>query len=287
MTDGGSLTRLLEEIKPDEIYNFAGMSHVHVSFDMPEVTANINALGPMRLLNSIKDLKGQKDIRFYQSSSSEMFGRSGTPQNEQTRFEPCSPYGEAKLSAYWRTRNSRENDGLHASNGILFNHESAIRGEEFVTRKITKKIYEIEAGIKDKISLGNLNSKRDWGHAKDYMRGAWMMLQQDMPDDYVLATGKSHSVREFVEFAFSYLDIQLIWEGERLNEKGINKVTGHVLVDVDPALFRPKEIDDLIGDASKAKRVLGWEPEISFEELVQDMMQADRIVKPQEKSYAA
>lgn len=287
MTDEGSLTRLLEEIRPDEVYNFAGMSHVHVSFDMPVLTAKVNALGPTHLLNSIKNLKGQKDIRFYQASSSEMFGTSIPPYNEESRFEPCSPYGISKVYAFHTTKMYRDTFGLHASNGILFNHESAIRGEEFVTRKITKTICEIEAGLKGKISLGNLNSKRDWGHAKDYMHGAWLMLQQDMPDDYVLATGESYSVRQFVEAAFKFIGIDLIWQGEGLDEKGVNKVTGHVLVDVDSALFRPKEIDDLVGDATKAQKILGWKPEITFEELVQDMMSADRLIKPQEKSYAA
>lgn len=285
MADGGNLIRLVESIKPDEIYNMAAMTHVHVSFDVPEATANINALGALRLLEAIRNLDAQKQIKFYQASSSEMFGRSPAPQNEQTKFEPCSPYGTAKLYAYWMTRNYRETYGLFAANGILFNHESALRGEEFVTRKITKAVCEIEAGLKDKITLGNLDSKRDWGHAADYMQGAWQILQAPHADDYVLATGESHSVREFVELSFSAIGRMIQWEGKGLNEVGRDKKTGQVIVDIDAALFRPKEIHNLAGDASKAKKELGWRPKISFQKLVQEMIEADRLV--QRKSHAA
>jgi len=287
MTDGGNLTRLIETIKPDEIYNLAAQSHVHVSFDVPESTANINALGPLRLLEAIRAIGAQKQIKFYQASSSEMFGRSPAPQNEQTIFSPCSPYGTAKLFSYWSVKNYREAYGLFASNGILFNHESALRGEEFVTRKITKAVCEIEAGLKEKITLGNLDSQRDWGHAHDYMEGIWKILQHNQADDFVLATGQNYSVRDFVEKAFQITGQNITWEGEGLNEVGKDKITGKVLVDVDPILFRPKEIHSLCGDATKAKEILGWEPRISFEELVEDMMSVDRLINAQSKPYAA
>ena len=278
MTDGGNLVRILETVKPDEIYNLAALSHVHVSFDVPETTANVNALGPLRLLEAMRNMGVRNDMRFYQASSSEMFGRSPAPQNEQTKFEPCSPYGAAKLYAYWMVRNYRDAYGLYASNGILFNHESAMRGEEFVTRKITKSVCEIEAGLRDKMMLGNLDSMRDWGHAQDYMEGAWQVLQQKKPDDFVLATGQAHSVRDFVERSFSCIGINIIWDGEGLDEKGIDKITEDVLVEIDPALFRPKEVHHLLGDASKAKKQFGWAPKISFEKLVGDMIRADRII---------
>lgn len=287
MTDGGNLVRLLETVQPDEIYNMAAMSHVHVSFDVPETTANINALGPLRLLEVMRTINTQKDMRFYQASSSEMFGRSPSPQNEETAFEPCSPYGTAKLYAYWTVRNYREAYGLYAVNGILFNHESALRGEEFVTRKITKAVCEIEAGLRDKIALGNLESQRDWGHAQDYMEGAWQILQQDEPDDFVLATGQSYSVRQFVEKAFAFTGQAIVWEGEGIDEVGKDKITGKTLVEIDPALFRPKEIHTLLGDASKAKEKLNWQPKISFDELVEDIMKADRLISPTSKPYAA
>ena len=287
MTDSGNLTRLLETVKPDEIYNMAAMSHVHVSFDVPEATANINALGPLRLLEAMRTTQSQKEMRFYQASSSEMFDSSTAPQNEETVFKPCSPYGTAKLYAYWMVRNYREAYGLYAANGILFNHESSLRGEEFVTRKITKTICEIEAGLRDKIMLGNLDSQRDWGHAKDYMEGVWSILQQDKPDDFVLATGEAHSVREFVERAFAFIGQKIIWEGEGLNEKGRDQITGQVLVEIDPNLFRPKEIHSLLGDASKAQKALGWKPKISFDQLIEDMMQNDSLVGGRSKPYAA
>lgn len=287
ITDAGSLTRLLEATKPDEVYNLAAQSHVHVSFDVPESTANVNALGPLRLLESIRALGAQKNIKFYQASSSEMFGRSLAPQNEETIFQPCSPYGTAKLFSYWTVRNYREAYGLFAANGILFNHESALRGEEFVTRKITKAVCEIEAGMRDKIMLGNLDSQRDWGHAHDYMEGVWQILQQEKADDYVLATGQSYRVRDFVEKAFLVTGQNIIWEGEGLNEVGKDKITGKILVEIDPLLFRPKEVHTLRGDATKAKEKLGWEPKISFDDLVSDMMKVDRLVKQQTEPYAA
>lgn len=287
MTDGGNIMRLLETVKPNEIYNLAAMSHVHVSFDMPEVTANINALGSLRILEAMRMMGSQNDMRFYQASSSEMFGRSIAPQNEKTSFEPCSPYGTAKLFAYWSVRNYRDAYGLYAANGILFNHESALRGEEFVTRKITKTVCEIEAGLKDKLMLGNLDSQRDWGHAKDYMDGVWSILQQDIADDFVLATGQTHSVREFVELAFSYIGKTIVWDGDGLNEVGRDKITGQILIEIDSNLFRPKEIHTLCGDATKAREILGWNPKISFENLVEDMMNSDRLVDMKPKKYAA
>ena len=285
LSDGGNLSRLIDTIGPDEIYNLAGMSHVHVSFGMPELTADINAIGPLRILEVLRNLDVGSDIRLYQASSSEMFGRSSAPQSEKTPFEPCSPYGTAKLHAYWNVRNYREAYGLHASNGILFNHESSLRGEEFVTRKITKAIGEIEAGKSEYIELGNLDSQRDWGHAQDYMEGAWLMLQQDQPDDYVLATGTAYSVRDFVERAFNVIDIQIEWRGDDLDEVGINSKTGATLIKIDPALFRPTEINQLVGDASKARKELGWSPKISFDDLVGEMVQADRIVKNAYQAY--
>ncbi len=289
MTDTSSLLRLVETYQPDEIYNLAAMSHVHVSFDMPELTANVNALGTLRLLEVLRIMGPQSGMRMYQASSSEMFGHAPAPQNENTSFEPCSPYGTSKLFGYWSVRNYREAYGLHASNGILFNHESPLRGEEFVTRKIIKAVCEIEAGQRDKILLGNLHAKRDWGHARDYMRGAWMMLQQDIPDDYVLATGQARSVKEFVEAAFSYIGRRIDWRGQGVDEKGYDSKTGACLVEVDPALFRPTEVRHLLGDASRAKEILGWEPEISFEQLVEEMMEADRVLPYGQttKRYAA
>jgi len=286
MADGGNLTRLIDKIRPDEIYNLAAMSHVHVSFAIPEHTANVNALGPLRLLESIRALNAEKDIRFYQASSSEMFGRSPPPQDETTPFAPCSPYGAAKLFAYWSVRNYREGYGLHASNGILFNHESALRGMHFVTRKITKGVGEIAAGVSDCLYLGNLDAARDWGHAKDYMAGAWHMLQQDSPGDYVLATGIARTVRDFASAAFACAGMTLVWTGEGMEEKGIDRRTGQVCVKVDPALFRPQDIPSLIGDAAKARDVLGWTPQTSFEDMVAEMVDADRMGPVLEKAKA-
>ncbi len=274
MSDGASLIRLLEKTKPDEIYNLAAMSHVQVSFSMPEHTANVNAIGPVRILESMRTLD-MKDVRFYQASSSEMFGNAPAPQSESTAFAPCSPYGTAKLYAYWMVRMYRDAYGLHASNGILFNHESPLRGEQFVTRKITKAIGEFVIGRKEPLKLGNLEARRDWGHAKDYMLGAWMMLQQSKPDDYVLATGETHSVREFVERAFEYAGRPIVWHGAGERETGHDKFSGQMLVTIDAELFRPKEIHCLIGDSSKARDALHWAPKYSFDDLIAEMVEAD------------
>ena len=287
MTDGGNLTRLLETIKPDEIYNMAAMSHVHASFDVPEATANVNALGPLRLLDAMRNVDSINDMRFYQASSSEMFGSSPAPQNEQTPFEPCSPYGVAKLYAYWMVRTYRDAYGLFASNGILFNHESPTRGEEFVTQKIAKAVREIKLGQREKLFLGNLDSQRDWGHAKDYMEGIWKILQHDKADDFVLATGQSHTVREFVTLAFAVADITIEWQGEGMAETGRDKATGKVLVEIDETLFRPKEVNHLLGDASKAKEELGWSASTTFQNLVQDMVNVDGFMSQTRKPHAA
>lgn len=276
LTDGGNLQRLLSAIKPDELYNLAAMSHVKVSFEVPEASADINALGVLRLLEAIRNTDLIEKTRFYQASSSEMFGSSPPPQNEKTSFQPCSPYAAAKLYAYWIVRNYREAYGLHASNGILFNHEGPVRGEEFVTRKITKAVAAYEAGLQDRLYLGNLDAKRDWGHARDYIEGMWMMLQQDMPDDYVLATGKTHSVRDFVTAAFALIGVQIEWRGKGLEEQGVNRATGQVVIEIDPQFFRPCEVHCLIGDYSKAEKTLGWHPKISFRELVAEMVNLDR-----------
>lgn len=274
MTDGASLCRVLERVRPDEIYNLAAMSHVQVSFSMPEHTGNVNALGTVRLLEAMRML-GLEKSRFYQASSSEMFGNAPAPQNEQTPLQPCSPYGAAKLYAYWMVRTYRDAHGFHASNGILFNHESAQRGEQFVTRKITRAIGEFSAGRKEPLLLGNLDARRDWGHAHDFMTGAWMMLQQDAPDDYVLATGQTRSVREFVECAFAVAGRQIVWTGEGSHETGHDKFSGQKLVSVDATLFRPQEIHCLVGDATKARAVLGWQPLHSFDDMVREMVEAD------------
>lgn len=287
LMDTGSLLRVLEKTQPDEIYNLAALSHVHVSFDQPEAVGNINALGPVRLLEAIRALGMMDHVRFYQAGSSEMFGRSPPPQRETTPFQPCSPYAAAKLYAHWMVRNCREAYGLFACNGILFNHESTLRGEEFVTRKITRAIGEIMAGQRDQLLLGNLEARRDWGHAHDYMRGAWMMLQQGEADDYVLATGQARTVREFTERAFDCVGIYLAWEGQGNGERGIDRASGKVLVAIDPVLFRPQEVHVLLGDAAKARHTLGWQPEISFDALVAEMVEADRIVSPQKFLFRA
>jgi GDPmannose 4,6-dehydratase len=284
MTDSASLNRALEKEKPDEIYNLAAMSHVQVSFSMPEYTVNVNAMGTIRLLEAMRTL-GMNDVRFYQASSSEMFGNAPAPQNEDTPFAPCSPYGVSKLCAYWTTRTYRDAYGFHASNGILFNHESAARGEQFVTRKITRAVGEFSMGRKDPLMLGNLEARRDWGHAHDYMRGAWMMLQQDEPGDYVLATGETHSVREFVERAFAESGRQIVWNSQATDEVGIDKFTGQVLVKIDPSLFRPQEIHCLVGDPQKAQKKLGWLPAYSFEDLVAEMVEADSPATVRKKIY--
>ena len=275
MTDMASLSRIIEKTAPDEIYNLAAMSHVQVSFSMPEHTANVNALGPVRLLEAMRATGIGATTRFYQASSSEMFGNAPVPQSEKTPFSPCSPYGASKLYAYWMVRTYRDAYGFHASNGILFNHESALRGEQFVTRKITRAIGDFAMGRTDPLLLGNLDARRDWGHAYDYMMGAWMMLQQEEADDYVLATGQTYSVRDFVERAFFHAGRQIVWSGEGEGETGRDKTTGRVLIAIDPSLFRPQEIHCLIGDSAKARRMLGWEPRYSFNDLVTEMVEAD------------
>lgn len=278
LTDATNLIRIIQEVQPDEIYNLAAQSHVMVSFETPEYTANSDALGTLRLLESIRILNMEQKTRFYQASTSEMFGKVvETPQKETTPFYPRSPYGAAKVYAYWITVNYREAYNMFACNGILFNHESPIRGETFVTRKITRAVARIKLGIQEVLYLGNLESRRDWGHAKDYVRAMWLMLQQDNPDDFVIATGYAHSVREFVEKAFNHIGVGLIWEGSGVDEVGKNVETGKILVRIDPKYFRPTEVDFLQGDPSKAKNILGWEPAISFEQMVETMVKEDIV----------
>jgi GDPmannose 4,6-dehydratase len=276
LTDATNLIRIVQETQPDEIYNLAAQSHVQVSFETAEYTANADALGTLRLLEAIRLLKLADKCRFYQASTSELYGKvQTTPQNETTPFKPRSPYAAAKLYAYWMTVNYREAYGLHASNGILFNHESPIRGETFVTRKITRAVAAIHLGLQDRLFLGNLNAKRDWGHAREYVRGMWMILQQPQPDDYVLATGKTHSVRNFVEKAFRQVDVDIAWRGEGIDEQGINAADGRVLVEVDRRYFRPTEVDLLIGDPRKAWEKLGWRHETDLDGLVAEMVRED------------
>jgi GDPmannose 4,6-dehydratase len=276
LTDATSLIRLVQTTQPDEIYNLAAQSHVQVSFETPEYTANADALGTLRLLEAIRILGMEDKVRFYQASTSELYGNAEEiPQNENTPFHPRSPYGAAKLYAYWITVNYREAYGLHASNGILFNHEGPTRGETFVTRKITQGVAAIESGADGQLYLGNLDAKRDWGHAGDYVEGMWLMLQQAEPDDYVLATGESHSVREFVELAFSHVGRKIEWRGEGVEEKGIDADTGQLLINIDRRYYRPTEIFHLRGDASKARKKLGWRPRRTFLELVREMVEAD------------
>ncbi|MBI2713844.1 MAG: GDP-mannose 4,6-dehydratase [Rhizobiales bacterium] len=275
MTDATNLIRLIQESQPTEIYNLAAQSHVQVSFETPEYTANADALGTLRLLEAIRILRMEKRVRFYQASTSELYGNTKAPQNESTPFAPRSPYGAAKLYAYWIAVNYREAYGIHASNGILFNHESPMRGETFVTRKISRAVAAIEVGQQQQLFIGNLNARRDWGHARDYVEGMWMMLQQDKPDDYVLATGESHSVREFVERAFAVVDRRIGWRGEGAGEVGIDQASGKELVKVDARYIRPTEVDVLLGDASKAHARLGWRHRVSFDDLVAEMVAAD------------
>ncbi len=276
MTDSSNLTRIVQEVQPDEVYNLAAQSHVKVSFETPEYTANSDAMGTLRLLEAIRILGLEKKTRFYQASTSELYGKvQEIPQTEKTPFYPRSPYAVAKLYAFWIVKNYREAYGMYACNGILFNHESPIRGETFVTRKITRAAARIKLGLQDTLYLGNLNAKRDWGHAKDYIKGMYLMLQQDKADDYVLATGKTIEVREFVSMAFKELGIDIEWKGSGVEEEGINKADGKTIVKVDPKYFRPTEVDLLVGDASKAKNELGWEPKYSVDELVKDMVNAD------------
>lgn len=283
MTDQSSIIYALSQVEPDEIYNLAAQSHVKVSFEEPEYTANSDALGTLRLLEAIRILGLEKKTRFYQASTSELFGGIGeVPQSEKTPFYPRSPYAVAKLYAYWITINYREAYGIFACNGILFNHESPRRGENFVTRKITLGVSRIYYGLQDCLVLGNLDAKRDWGYAPDYVKAMWLMLQQDEPDDYVIATGETHSVREFVEKAFEYVGINIIWKGKGVNEVGVDKRTGKILVRVDPKYFRPTEVHVLQGDYSKAKEKLGWEPTVRFEQLVEIMMKHDLVLVKKE-----
>jgi GDPmannose 4,6-dehydratase len=276
LTDATNLIRVLQQVQPDEIYNLAAQSHVQVSFETPEYTANADALGALRLLEGIRILGLERKTRFYQASTSEMFGQAReVPQRETTPFHPRSPYGAAKVYGYWITVNYREAYGIHASNGILFNHESPIRGETFVTRKITRAVARIYLGTQKTLYLGNLDSKRDWGHAQDYARAMWLMLQQDTPDDYVIATGETHTVREFVERAFRELYYQIEWSGTGADEIGRDARTGQILVRVDPRYFRPAEVDILLGDPGKARATLGWEPRVRFPQLVKTMVEAD------------
>jgi GDPmannose 4,6-dehydratase len=275
LTDSTNIIRLIQKIQPDEIYNLGAQSHVKVSFETAEYTANSDAVGALRILEAIKLSGMEKKTKFYQASTSEMFGATPPPQNESTPFYPRSPYGVAKLYAHWITKNYREAYNIFAVSGILFNHESPRRGETFVTRKITRAVSRIKLGLQNKIYLGNLNAKRDWGHAKDFVRAMYLMLQQEKPRDFVIATGEQYSVRKFCEKAFRELEIEIEWQGKSENEKGIDKNTGKTLVEVHPEYFRPTEVDSLLGDAKKAKEILNWEPEISFEELVKEMIETD------------
>lgn len=276
LTDSTNLIRIIQQVQPDEIYNLGAQSHVQVSFETPEYTANSDALGTLRILEAIRILGLEKKTRFYQASTSEMFGKvQEVPQRETTPFYPRSPYGAAKVYAYWITVNYREAYGMYACNGILFNHESPIRGETFVTRKITRGLARIKEGLQDTVYLGNLDSLRDWGHARDYVKAQWLMLQQDNPEDFVIATGEQHSVREFVELAAAELGMKLEWRGSGVNEQGIDTVAGRVVVRVDSRYFRPAEVDSLLGDATKARQKLGWKAETGFADLVKEMVAAD------------
>lgn len=276
MTDSTNLIRIVQEVQPDEIYNLAAMSHVQVSFETPEYTANADATGALRLLEAIRILGLEKKTKFYQASTSELYGKVvETPQSETTPFYPRSPYAVAKLYAFWIVKNYREAYNMYACNGILFNHESPLRGETFVTRKITRGVAKIKLGLQNKLYLGNLDAKRDWGHAKDYVEGMWLMLQQDKADDYVLATGTTTSVRDFVTMSFKELEIEIEWTGEGVNEKGFDKETGNVLVEVDERYFRPTEVDLLLGDPTKAQKELGWKHKYDLASLCKDMVQAD------------
>jgi GDPmannose 4,6-dehydratase len=277
LTDSTNLIRIVQDVQPDEIYNLGAQSHVQVSFESPEYTANSDAIGVLRLLEAIRILGLTDKTKFYQASTSELFGKvQEVPQTEKTPFYPRSPYGIAKLYAYWITVNYREAYDMYAVNGILFNHESPVRGETFVTRKITRAAVRIAAGLQEKTYLGNLEAKRDWGHAKDYIEGMYLMLQQEKPEDFVLATGETHSVREFSELAFGHAGINLEWIGEGLDETGIDAQTGKTVIEIDPRYFRPTEVDLLIGDATKAYQKLGWSPKYSFNELVEEMINEDK-----------
>jgi len=274
LSDGSNINRILEKVRPDEIYHLGAQSHVRVSFDIPEYTGDVSGLGTLRILDAIRET-GIK-TKFYQASSSEMFGKAlEIPLKETTPFYPRSPYGVAKVYAYWITKNYREAYGLFACNGILFNHESPRRGETFVTRKITRGLARIKLGKEKRLYLGNLDAKRDWGYAKDFVEGMWLILQQDKPDDYLLATNETHTVREFAEKTAQHLGFDLVWKGKGINEKGLDKKTGKIIIEIDPKYFRPAEVDILLGDYSKAKKQLGWEPKLRFNELVKIMAKAD------------
>jgi|TARA_B110000263_G_C15273770_1_gene494830 GDPmannose 4,6-dehydratase len=275
LTDSSNILRIVQSTKPDEIYNLGAQSHVHTSFEIPEYSANADALGTLRILEAIRILKLQKKTKFYQASTSEIFGNTGIPQNENTPFRPRSPYAVSKLFAYWTTVNYREAYGIFAVNGILFNHEGPRRGETFVSRKITRAVSEIAKNRREFFTLGNLNAKRDWGSAKDYVESMWLMLRAKKPSDYVIATGKSFSVKQFVEEAFKYINIKISWKGKGLKEVGYNKQNGKVLIKVDPVYFRPTEINELRGDSSKARKELKWKPKTNFKELVKEMMISD------------
>jgi GDPmannose 4,6-dehydratase len=276
MTDATNLIRIIQEVQPDEIYNLAAQSHVQVSFETPEYTANADGIGTLRLLEALRILGMGERVRFYQASTSELYGNAPAPQSETTPFQPRSPYAAAKLYAYWITVNYREAYGFHASNGILFNHEGPTRGETFVTRKITRAVAMIERGLQDRVYLGNLDAKRDWGHARDYVEGMWRILQQDRPGDYVLATERTHTVRAFVEQAFGVIGRRIAWEGRGDQEIGRDSDSGQILVEVDPRYYRPTEVNHLQGDASKARRELGWQPTVGFDQLVREMVDNDR-----------
>ena len=276
LTDATNLIRIIQEVQPDEIYNLAAQSHVKVSFDSPEYTANTDALGTLRILEAIRILNMVEKVKFYQASTSELYGLAQqVPQNEQTPFYPRSPYGVAKLYGYWIVKNYREAYGIYGCNGILFNHESPVRGETFVTRKITRAVARISLGMQQKIYIGNLDAKRDWGHAKDYIEGMWLMLQQDSADDYVLATGKTYTVRHFCELAFKEIGVDIIWEGTGDQQQGKNSSTNQVVIEVDKKYYRPTEVDLLIGDASKAEKTLGWKPKYSLNTMVSEMVKSD------------
>jgi len=272
LTDSTNIVRVIQKVQPDEIYNLGAQSHVKVSFEMPEYTADVDGVGTLRILEAVRLLGMEERVRIYQASTSELYGLvQETPQSETTPFYPRSPYGVAKIYGYWITKNYRESYGMYACTGILFNHESPRRGETFVTRKITRALSKISVGMQDVLELGNLNAKRDWGHAKDFVEAMWLMLQQNEPDDYVIATGVQYSVREFVEEAAPYFGMKIVWEGEGLNEVGYDWNTGKAVIRVNPKYFRPAEVETLLGDASKAKEKLGWEPKTSFKQLVEDM----------------
>ena len=286
MTDSTNLIRIVQEVQPDEIYNLAAQSHVQVSFETPEYTANADAVGTLRLLEAIRILGMEKATRFYQASTSELYGLvQAVPQSETTPFYPRSPYGVAKLYAYWITVNYREAYGIHASNGILFNHESPLRGETFVTRKITRAVAAIAQGLQERLYLGNLDAERDWGHARDYVEGMWRIVQHEVGDDFDLATGEKRSVREFVNLAFKEVGIEVAWEGSGVEEIGRDVKTGKTLVAVDPRYFRPTEVDLLLGDAAKARRLLGWAPETSFAQMVTEMVKSDFGLVAREASH--